>query len=455
MFQTMMNKTNVKPCTESEAAESLLSLVNVISNSQPRFLPHEKMAKVEPPQEKNDDNTSRRTTKEVPVVVVPTQNDATRPTASGGPAKKRKVSSSHQYPLLVNGRVNLDNTVLSKFQDPIPSRVNCTSPLTTSSIDSDASTSAPLPPEEVIFGDDSSTSSTTNNSKVFSEESIDHCSAIRSKRRAMKSVPEILMHLLLNPEENLSTMHFLPDNEAFVISNMKKFSTSIMRKWFKLTKFGCFIGKLQRWGFYHRSNDSTPESHLFHHPCFKKDDWTSLLKIKYSPRRTTTNNKIDPKDENNRASIGFNITSSFRSIQETIDRHIELTAMSNKLRKDLSPQQESSVLSFLHPTTCAASKKIVSEAIECLLRDEEHTKSLLLRNHRAAAAGDKVRQYSTPCQHSDIMLKLQHSIQSRQRQPKESDIHDLTIGHVQFPMMGIFLPINNTDIKMKRNKSIP
>ncbi len=106
---------------------------------------------------------------------------------------------------------------------------------------------------------------------------------ISQKASVITTTPEVLMHLLLDPE-HYSAMHFLPNGDEFVICNVKGFVKSLMKKHFRLTKFGCFIGKLQRWGFTLTSEGLDPELYVFRHPLFRKNDPESLKKMKYCPR---------------------------------------------------------------------------------------------------------------------------------------------------------------------------
>ena len=205
--------------------------------------------------------------------------------------------------------------------------------------------------------------------------------SLSSHQLHTKNVSEILMHLLLDPL-NQSIMSFQEDGSSFAIHNVKKFSDTFLKKYFKLTKFGCFLGKLERWGFSHRSIGSDLDRYIFTHPSFKENDWTSLEKINYAPRSNKTKMKPRPRQRCHSLSRSrsdsrtytsncheLNDSITLDSIQATIDRHVELSAS----LLYMNPTKEMPNLQIGIPPL--ASKTIVDAAIACLRRDEAFSRN--------------------------------------------------------------------------------
>ena len=186
------------------------------------------------------------------------------------------------------------------------------------------------------------------------------------------TTPEVLMHLLLDPE-HYSAMHFLPNGDEFVICNVKGFVKSLMKKHFRLTKFGCFIGKLQRWGFTLTSEGLDPELYVFRHPLFRKDDPESLKKMKYCPRSSKGMNGstfpyLGTNSRSQRGSSPTSIESApFQSIQDTINRHVKLSTMYSAIQRNQDVSQRADPIVVAPAVT---TKNIVDAAIACLKREE-------------------------------------------------------------------------------------
>ncbi len=218
-----------------------------------------------------------------------------------------------------------------------------------------------------------------------------------------KCVPEVLMHLLLQPEYN-SIMHFLHDNRTFVIENVNEFGVNLMKQYFKLTKFGCFVGKLERWGFTHYT-DSERNCHMFHHPLFIRNDWMSLAKIKYSPRSTIANTVKD--DVNDRKQMSRVPLSTALGLSQGSGFQTSIHDTAAKLRNEVNRCHELSTLCPMdiegiipQSAVCKITKEIVDAAIECLMRDEDHTANLLARR------GNEIRQPNIPSE----IERMVHSI---------------------------------------------
>jgi len=335
----------ITPHAESEAANSLLALVRRASDACGISDANENGAYTNNSNKRPDNEKLKETT--APTVAKSNSESNHAPTPNASSDAKKDIDFDH-----VVGREDSSPPLAS-----VPDRVMCSSPLATSSIDSNHSSSY--------------TSLEESHRDAIGQENINRNSMISaisfSSNKA--DVPDVLMRLLLDPE-NHSTLSFLPHNRAFAVSNAKAFSKFLMRRKFKLTKFGCFVGKLQRWGFTHHSDASNPECHLFYHPHFIKDDWKSLLKIKYSPR----SNKEDAAKLN--CSIpgegsSFSLRRGnlqFQAIQRAINRHIELTTMCDSLRRmpGVAPAQQDP-----GNNQGTRTKNIINAAIECLMHDED------------------------------------------------------------------------------------
>jgi len=243
-----------------------------------------------------------------------------------------------------------------------------------SSISSRATRQSNLP-------DETSSVESGTRSRGKNEAIVEHAKAlsIPSKSSARKTPPELLMHLLLD-HTNHSTMHFLPKGDAFVISNLNEFTKSFMKKYFRLTKFGCFIGKMKRWGFTHSSEGLDPEFYVFRHPLFHRDDPKALKKIKYCPRssKEAKLSFIPFFGHNSRSQRGSSPTNidggPLQSIQDTVNRHVELLMIQrNHQRYQGRPNT-------IVPQQASTAKQIVEAAIACLKRDDTISKKSIRKN---------------------------------------------------------------------------
>lgn len=241
---------------------------------------------------------------------------------------------------------------------------------------------------ELVHDEKSPSNEKTDDASSISSSASESSKSSNGERKSLssyqlhtKNVPEILMHLLLDPL-NQSIMSFQEDRSSFAIHNVKKFSDTFLKKYFKLTKFGCFLGKLERWGFSHRSIGSDLDRYIFTHPSFKENDWTSLEKVNYAPRSNRTKMKPRPRQRCHSVSRSrsdsrtytsncheLNDSITLDSIQATIDRHVELSAS----LLYMNATKEISNLQIGIPPL--ASKTIVDAAIACLRRDEAFSRN--------------------------------------------------------------------------------
>jgi len=209
---------------------------------------------------------------------------------------------------------------------------------------------------------------------------------------SLKCVPEVLMYLLLE-RKHKDVIHFLSDESTFVIVNVNTFSKHLMKQYFNLTKFGCFVGKLERWGFKHWIDYSNKNCNIFYHPLFKKSDFASLEKIKYIPRSkdggsislTCTNlssNDTLSMHTGNRFPSSIHDTAA--TLRNVVNRCHELSTLCHTQGSRDSPLFAEGIIP--QSAVSSATKDIVEAAIECLMRDEDHTKNLLARR------GGEIRQ---------------------------------------------------------------
>jgi len=335
----MSNSNKMTKITESEAAESLLSLIYATSNVQQS--PVENASKDQPAALKR----GQEKTNESIVVNQVSPNHGIQPDEPIPPSPPR----SH-----FQVECKILNMSILKLPSRIPSRVIFQSNQAdeASSIESIACSSR--------------RNRAIEDGNVF---------PISKKGSAITTTPEVLMHLLLDPE-NYSAMHFLSNGDAFVICNVKEFLKSLrMKKYFRLTNFGSFIGKLQRWGFTHTSEGLDPELHVFRHPLFRKDDPESLKKMKYCPHSSKgANGSTFPylgtnSRRSQRGSSPTRIDSApFQSIQDTINRHLELSTMYSEIQRN--QQDFSQRASPIVVASAVKTKIIVDAAIACLQGDE-------------------------------------------------------------------------------------
>lgn len=239
-------------------------------------------------------------------------------------------------------------------------------------------------------------------------------------RGRSKKLPELLMEMLTN-QKNEDSMRFLSDNENFVIFNTRKFREEIMPTHFKISKFGCFLNKLSKYGFTHAVLGD--DQYIFFHPLFKKDNWDSLKQMKYRPmkaeqiktgstsalsrkrQRDDFETNLDiPSNPSSKFlrldSSAFNFLQQLSTNNEAVESYTNVYIPRDELRTDhicgaserlsfTSSSSNSSLDSRSH-LACSeeimtsdimqtTTKDVVSRAIDCLLYDETHTLDLLAR----------------------------------------------------------------------------
>jgi hypothetical protein len=87
-------------------------------------------------------------------------------------------------------------------------------------------------------------------------------------KRQLISPPPKLMDIL-NSDEYTDVISWIPNGAAFIIYKKKKFSTDVLPRFFKQSKFTSFTRKLNRWGFIRITRGPQTGSYL--HKLFHRD----------------------------------------------------------------------------------------------------------------------------------------------------------------------------------------
>jgi len=101
-----------------------------------------------------------------------------------------------------------------------------------------------------------------------------------------QSFPQLLMTLALDPE-NIDTIAFLPDGKFFAIRS-HEFSETHMMHYFSVSTFEEFLDVLHDWGFSRLVQEPNSSSgiEVFRHPKFVKGDWGKCERIKFGESPT-------------------------------------------------------------------------------------------------------------------------------------------------------------------------
>jgi hypothetical protein len=166
------------------------------------------------------------------------------------------------------------------------------------------------------------------------------------------SFPEILMTLLLDPDNN-DTITFLPDGTFFAIRT-KEFSEDLLRLQFHLSLFEEFLEQIQGWGFTRISGDETPSEKIqvFRHPHFKRGVSPDMKHIKFG--HNPTDSRMSAVPEGSRIEYSFSDDSTASAAKRRLSpSHLERDS------EDTSQKQraieETTSTSQDHTTSSAAS----------------------------------------------------------------------------------------------------
>ena len=126
--------------------------------------------------------------------------------------------------------------------------------------------------------------------------SIEHQCLGRTSRRLnpQKLFPQTLMDML-SQEEDPEVITWLPSGDAFIVRNWKKFSASVLPKYFNTTKLASFRSNLRLYGF--RKIYEAPHTYLgaYQHDLFRRDFPELCRAIKRKGRRRIKNTADDIK----------------------------------------------------------------------------------------------------------------------------------------------------------------
>lgn len=106
------------------------------------------------------------------------------------------------------------------------------------------------------------------------------------KANAALTFPEKMMNLMKYVEEKNKVekefcISWLPEGKAFVIYNIKEFTSSVIPKFFKASKFCSFTRKLYRWGFRQLNRGIGPdEPIIFGNEYFQRDNADLMVNMR-------------------------------------------------------------------------------------------------------------------------------------------------------------------------------
>lgn len=252
-----------------------------------------------------------------------------------------------------------------------------------------------------------------------------------------QSFPELLMTLAIDPA-NIDIITFLPDGKFFAVRS-NEFADTLMTQFFAVTTFEEFLDLSSNWGFSRiipSRSGSTIE--VFRHPKFLKGDWDRCSRIKFGESPTevrvsalpmtdfSQQDNSDPASTHTvtkrRLSPGFlarresetSVTSQKMKVEGTAQdrrkdssgteseaegslcsakiskadelRAVALSITDEKMNlKGNSPDVDDNTSPRGPLVDCAvesATHTIVTDAIETLLRDENHSKKTYLKHEK-------------------------------------------------------------------------
>jgi sugar phosphate isomerase/epimerase len=250
-------------------------------------------------------------------------------------------------------------------------------------------------------------------------------------------VPESLMTLLMD-ENNANILTFLPGGKYFAFRT-KEFSEGLLKEYFAMDTLQSFLKELHESGFTHIETDQQGIE-VFCHSLFKKGDWEGcealVAKLEQrtkdqslSPtskvhddsessndhranRRDSFKRRLSPahaqrvggshilsqqarlrRDSSGRGSLEDNNANSptdpVRLLRDVSDKDYHQAARiiaSEKIVQNgqgLSPMAAKKPVPLVQQAVENATRTIVTDAIESLLRDEHHTKEIFHRHERA------------------------------------------------------------------------
>ena len=211
------------------------------------------------------------------------------------------------------------------------------------------------------------------------------------------SLPETLMALLCDPVYQ-DMLTFLPDDTTFAILRPKVFASLLLPRFFSMSKLSSFVSKLELWGFKKVNDGPKIGFQRFRHPLFRKDNWELCRKIKLQSRpKAKKSRKSSPQSQSLKPNYYSNLIEDIISQDAKVEepeqqskevRQLALQAQLRALQREesqLTAKKSQKRRLSLQTSSSAgdvieATKDIVGAAIDCLLVDEDHTRSLLARH---------------------------------------------------------------------------
>ena len=228
--------------------------------------------------------------------------------------------------------------------------------------------------------------------------------------------PLRLMTILMDPE-NTEVITFLPDGKYFAL-RVHEFSCKLMKESFHMTDYETFTAELSSWGF-STVETKRPGIKVYRHKLFREGDWILCEQMKQHEcytilpdednrqglqRRSSslseddmsksekglsegTKRRLSPSSSsasNNGSSSKVCTRASHSSDEESsaINHDVDLrtTALSITTEKLNICETDDREFPLVQHAVAGATHSIVSDAIECLLRDQDHTKHIFQKH---------------------------------------------------------------------------
>lgn len=216
----------------------------------------------------------------------------------------------------------------------------------------------------------------------------------RYRKKKSPSLPIVLMDLLSDPT-NSDVMTFLPDGDSFVFVNIQRFEATLMKKYFRISRFDTFERKLELWGFrrdnYVLSAAGKDGSRTFRHSCFRRGDMDACRRIRCQRRSQCFVYTAVPArpisipslplsvSVNNRSSSPLSTVSTLGSrpsspvsvrdnAKNRDDVPLEITMPSSS--SQLSHCSDSSFSMLSDTAVSAATREVVGAALDVLMHDK-------------------------------------------------------------------------------------
>jgi hypothetical protein len=222
------------------------------------------------------------------------------------------------------------------------------------------------------------------------------------------SFPGRLMTLLLDPD-NGDIVTFLPDGKYFALRR-DAFATKVMKSKLKFDEYRAFVVELSEWGFC-PVETKRPGIEVYRHRLFRKGDWKRCEEMKQgdsgteskelSPLVTTASRTSSiseddyPMDRSNESvKRRLSPTSAAKTNNSSIAKlRMHSSDEESSASNDTRPREErrmralsittdklniremdTTELPLVQQAVTGATHTIVTDAIEALLRDEDHTR---------------------------------------------------------------------------------